>query len=219
MTGWTAPTISYSWASSSRRCGHWPDGFTPAVPAKVFTISECLVDLVPSDEDWLSAHCWFHMEAQAVATARSVGGSDVRVLGIHVSPADLELVSSMFAPLGDHPVRDYLAAPASPAAPDNQDYNELFDDLEVYLSLIAIDARLQAKPESPYLDGPWFGRFLWRQQYANPRIDQRFRQGMESAGSNWPPLLAGLFGGSLDRARASFDEVAAQIDAMRSRFW
>lgn len=93
--------------------------------------------------------------------------------------------------------------------PDDDAYAIEFDRAEVVLGVLAQDAvnrRIAADPErGRWLQPRWFGRSTWRaaNRRANPIGDLRYE--LETEGSSWGPLRAGLFGGGSDRAMAAID--------------
>jgi hypothetical protein len=98
--------------------------------------------------------------------------------------------------------------------PDDDDYADLFDETEILLGVLANDAKLQAKARGRYLHGAWFGRFTWRDSYLQSSPYKVLQEQLVAEGSAWPPLSAGLFGGSLDRATAAFEEFSAEATGL-----
>jgi hypothetical protein len=121
------------------------------------------------------------------------------------------------------PVSDYLHGVLRPLfsrlIPDQDDYDEIFDDTEILLAVIATDLHLQRKQGDPYLYGPWFGRFTWRNTHTFNPTEKRLAEVSESAGSEWGPLRAGLFGGSEARAKAAFGGFVTEAARVRSQRW
>jgi len=85
-------------------------------------------------------------------------------------------------------------------------YEDLFDRFEMFVALTFAD-------QSERGWGPP-GRFSWKQSrgWGEGPLDALIKEA-QSAGENWPPLRAGLFGGSLDR----FLKVAEVLKAQTSR--
>jgi hypothetical protein len=103
--------------------------------------------------------------------------------------------------------------------PDDADYTTAFDRLEVLLALVAADLALQHKPGDPYPDGPWYGSYTWRDQYLREGIEAKVASECTTEQSRWPPIEAGLFGGSPDRADAACQVVLeGAAEARRNRF-
>lgn len=111
--------------------------------------------------------------------------------------------------------------------PDDELYSETFDLLEVHLGLLVSDARLQAEPadgeawRGPWIPDPTSGRFTWRDRYSSPeeRIERLVLRDLLLRGEEWPPLRAGLFGGSVARANAAFDRYLEHMDEARRNRW
>jgi len=117
-----------------------------------------------------------------------------------------ELIDT-FKRLPDHernytPISEYLFKLLQPEL-DNlfflgKGYESIFDDFEVFLALVVADFGMQNG------SGAWgpIGRFGWKQgrfgTNRNSAFD-RIKNDAESYKNNWPPLTAGLFGGSYDR--------------------
>ena len=118
-----------------------------------------------------------------------------------------------FTPVSDHlfgklrvPLRDYL--------PRDEDYMEAFDRFEYMLGLVHADLN-RWETESGTWWGPvgCFGR-RGRHILHEGNVSQRIGAEIEAEGSNWPPLKAGLFGGSLDQAKiakSKFDGFLSRI--------
>jgi TIR domain len=122
------------------------------------------------------------------------------------------------------PVSDYLHGTLRERfrveVPDDDDYSELFDLVETFLALLAIDIRSQqAEGDRRYLDGPYYGRTRWRGRYyrgqEGPEVEL-LRQ-VTSEGPDWPPIKAGLFGGSLERATSAIESFSREANEARSR--
>jgi hypothetical protein len=86
--------------------------------------------------------------------------------------------------------------------PIEADYIRTFNRFEYLFGLIYADIwQLE-----PYGGGWWgpVGRFAWMDHLHDPQSPRLLiEQELEKQGSSWPPLQAGLFGGSLERARNS----------------
>jgi hypothetical protein len=98
--------------------------------------------------------------------------------------------------------------------PDDDDYTETFDQTEVLLGALGLDLKNQRTQGGPYIRGPSYGSFTWRDRYSDPNLEQRMLMEVEAMAASWPPVAAGLFGGSADRAQAAFEgfvEVAADV--------
>jgi TIR domain len=119
------------------------------------------------------------------------------------------------------PVSDYLHSLLRPSfqamIPDDDDYTESFDRLEVMLALMADDAKSQAHLAGVYLDGSWYGSYTWRySSMRNPLEAILFRE-YQDAGEQWGPLVAGIFGGSRTRVDAAFERVIQESARIRAQ--
>jgi hypothetical protein len=81
-------------------------------------------------------------------------------------------------------------------------YESYFDLFEMLWTLVYADLKGDAWGPS--------GRFVWKQRRRNnPPFDEMVREA-KAQGTSWPPLAAGLFGGSLEKfssAAAAFREL------------
>jgi hypothetical protein len=105
-----------------------------------------------------------------------------------------------------------------PAIRDDDDYDEIFDRVEVLLGVIAEDAASQQKAAGHYLPGGWTGRYTWRSRFVPGGIFGQIHNELLSQESSWPPLTAGLFGGSTERANEAFAAMQDTVDRARQRW-
>jgi len=120
-----------------------------------------------------------------------------------------------WTPLSEHmfiairePLRQYF--------PDDAEYDDMFDRFEYMLALLVADQR--SKPSSPLAFWGPVGRFGWkavRRAYEGS-IVAVIDSEIKSLGADWPPLQAGLFGGSLDRLESVRTTVS---DALAKLQW
>ena len=151
------------------------------------------------------------------ASITSTGGSEEQVVLQSVFPARVvpEAAAHVLFPHPEAPQQKYrtplsqylhriLRTAFADLVPDDREYTEAFDRFEYIGSLVLND-----------LGGYWPGGcFVWRN---GGRLTAEVQREIESAGEYWPPLKAGLFGGSFDRlieVKQSLDEWAA-----RHRWW
>lgn len=123
-----------------------------------------------------------------------------------------------YTPLSDY-LHDILHLKFASEVPDDDDYSDLFDRAEIFLALIAIDAKAHKTAERAYFDGPHFGRFTWRDPYSRPeeRLEAGLLRQLQEQGDAWPPLRGGLFGRSVERAAAALEVLIREADEARSR--
>jgi hypothetical protein len=122
------------------------------------------------------------------------------------------------------PISDALHALIRPLVaeqvPDDIDYSDLFDEVEVLLGALAEDSHHQARAtEDRWLNRGWFGRFTWRDRHTTTPVHRRLEAELKAAGSSWPPLEAGLFGGSYERATVAFQSFNDQADKVMNQRW
>ena len=114
-------------------------------------------------------------------------------------------------PVSDH-LFDQLRSPLRDYLPSDQDYQEAFDRFEYLLGLIHADLNRCE------VDNGWWGPvgcFRWREsRFRQERgTSQKISAELEAEGTSWPPLRAGLFGGSVDQAKTA----KSKFDAFLSR--
>lgn len=111
------------------------------------------------------------------------------------------------------PLSEYLFKTLQPTLDDllflGKSYEQAFDTFEVLLALAVADMRNFRG------DGVWgpFGRFGWKRGANAPF--QRVVQEAKVQGESWPPLKAGLFGGSFERFERVANEYGQQISQLR----
>jgi len=115
------------------------------------------------------------------------------------------------------PINDYLfdklRSTLREYIPRDEDYQVIFDRFEYLLGLVHADL---ARYDDG--DGGWYGPigcFKWRYSF-NPEsgISYKIGKELETEGSNWAPLKAGLFGGSVEQAntaKAKFDTFLKKV--------
>jgi hypothetical protein len=102
--------------------------------------------------------------------------------------------------------------------PNGYRYADRFDRFEYLMSLVFADLNEKAHHTIDAKDfwGP-IGRFVWRQAGRADHIQRVVTNESAALGANWPPLKAGLFGGSVDRfnvVKEGFDRVVAKIRSL-----
>lgn len=126
---------------------------------------------------------------------------------------DRDLVRQWLSPAGPRaytPVSDYLHGIMRKSFKDyvlqDEQYDMLFDRFELLAGLAHADIaeRLGLNAAGP------IGRFSWRSRHAgltgaaSTDVMSTLRDEATAAGDQWAPLLAGFFGGSIDRFNAIF---------------
>jgi SIR2-like domain len=116
-------------------------------------------------------------------------------------------------PTNDHlheVLRDYFRE----YLPNDEDYDYTFDRFEYYLGLVHADLNRKECEEGKL----WglVGRFGWRNRDFNTeqRIYLKVDREIGAVGGDWPLVQAGLFGGSIDRARSSKEKYDAFLKGL-----
>lgn len=159
--------------------------------------------------DWLHALLDTEVETQA-------GRRNATKLVSLVSDTILEFNrADAFKKLPGHekyhtPMSEYLFKILQPSLDDalflGKGYEGDFDRFEILLSLAASDASLQMN------EGGWgpLGRFYWKARASR----SPFRDLVEEAHrlvEAWPPIQAGMFGGSIERFKAAADDIGQML--------
>lgn len=116
-------------------------------------------------------------------------------------------------PMSNH-LYSYLRGRLARLIPDDADYAEAFDRLEVFSGAMATDLRANPPASGVYVPLPLYWRFLTYPNYLDP-IEARMLRELASAGSAWPPLRGGLFGGSEQRATEAFEAFVGYATEVR----
>lgn len=102
---------------------------------------------------------------------------------------------------------ELLKSPLAKHLADDRRYEIYFDRFEYFMATVHADLRDKEYTRQYGNDGPRFGpkfwgpigRFGWkRMMHTKPLFQDLVKEATEQ-GAKWPPLAAGLFGGSLDR--------------------
>jgi len=116
------------------------------------------------------------------------------------------------------PMSDYLAEVLRPwlegIEPDQAAFERAFDRFEYLLGLVMFDLRRQGP------GGGWapVGRLSWRgERYG--AVDGEISAEIAAAGSDWPLLRAGLFGGEQGRLTESLEGWNEHIRRVRGQQW
>jgi hypothetical protein len=162
-----------------------------------------------------ASHVWRPFaQAEVAAQILALDASGEEVTDVVIEELRSRRKGGRYTPVSDH-LHDRLREHLRKQIPDDDDYTETFDALEVLLGVIATDAQRQAAASNRYLDGAWFGSFTWRSRRSGVKIEDRLRAELEAAGETWAPLVQGLFGGSLDRAVEAFDQFNGEAGQAR----
>lgn len=111
------------------------------------------------------------------------------------------------------PLSEYLYKIVQPRLDDllflGKNYESAFDTFEILLALSVADMRLLRET------GIWgpFGRFGWKRHGSSPPFDRLVQQAKRQ-GSAWPPIKAGMFGGSFERFERVANEYGQQVASL-----
>jgi hypothetical protein len=146
-------------------------------------------------------------------------GGKYRDSGEDVGPEAIQQVATGRRSRRHTPVPDHLHHRLRPIladlVPDPREYDDLFDRTETFLGLIAADAKTTLDARSrTWIDGPWPGRFLWRQP-TPAAVLARETIALDTLGPQWPPLQSGLFGGARERAATAIKLYAKDVTSMK----
>lgn len=120
--------------------------------------------------------------------------------------------------MSDH-VHDSLREPLRQVIPSDSQYTLTFDRLEYLLGLILTDLRSQREEHDPYIVGHWIGSYGWRYRHGQRGGPwERVERELADQAEEWPPLQAGLFGGSLGRAKQAVESLNQSITQGDSRY-
>ncbi len=116
-----------------------------------------------------------------------------------------------YTPLNNY-LFNLLREPLKEFLPNDKIYETNFDKFEYLLALTYVDL---CKYPGGYVWGP-IGRFIWKNRISNQSENMLnvIEREVEAAGSSWPLLKFGLFGGSLDNfktVKSAFDQFFAQV--------
>jgi SIR2-like domain len=121
----------------------------------------------------------------------------------------------LYTPASDL-LHDRLRPTLAELIPDDAEYTNCFDRLEVLLAVIARDAEEQLRSsQGTWIDGPWFGSFTWRDRTTISSSPESLFREYTDAADQWEPLKQGMFGGSTNRVEAAFTNVIAQATSFR----
>jgi len=118
-----------------------------------------------------------------------------------------------FTPISDH-LFTVLAPLYQRQFASDTEYAEAFDQVEVFLDAISEDARAQT--ERFYGPHGGYGRYTWRHRHSEHGPETVLLEEARAQRAGWTPLLAGLFGGSSERAIAALEAVATMATSARS---
>ncbi|MDF9875412.1 toll/interleukin-1 receptor domain-containing protein [Cellulosimicrobium cellulans] len=120
------------------------------------------------------------------------------------------------------PVAEWLHSVLRPTfseqLPDEALFDRQFDRTEIVLGLLDQDRANEAangwRPSAH-----WFGRSTWRARHGYVTALQEFTSQLAAQQHAWPPLQAGLFGGSVERAQAAVREYTETFGHIGSSSW
>jgi hypothetical protein len=117
-------------------------------------------------------------------------------------------MTKQYTPLSDHLV-NVLRAPLQQFLPDDSKYQDAFDRFEYFLALAYASVSDQI--------GLPLGRFGWRNRRFNNdlHVSKIVGAEVEEFGIDWPPLRAGLFGGTVEGFKAAEAKVLRRMSEVQ----
>ena len=119
------------------------------------------------------------------------------------------------------PISDHLFSLLAPLFHDqfqsDNAYADAFDRAEVLLDAVAADTRLTN--QKFYGGNGGYGRYTWRHRHSDAAPEVVMLAELEAAGAGWTPLMSGLFGGEVDRAKAALENVIEMAKYIRQKQW
>lgn len=98
---------------------------------------------------------------------------------------------------------------------DDDNFDDLFDWFEFFLGVVVLDLGMNVLDRKVV----YRGRFIYRNNPSHDLrtmpVNQRFIEEYQTLGDRWPPLLAGFFGRSAERAVQAYQEYARFINGFR----
>jgi SIR2-like domain len=116
------------------------------------------------------------------------------------------------------PLNDYLFTVVRDAVkdicPTDADYEATFDRFEYLYCLIAIDLQLSRNDQYLSIAG---GRYYWQRSGETGRseIENQIEAELASQKEQWAPVQNGLFGGTIERARAAHEKAQEELLSRR----
>ncbi len=122
-----------------------------------------------------------------------------------------------YTPVSDF-LHDRLRSALTPVILDDHDYTESFDRMETMLAALAVDLdqRWRETRTGVYIGNPTLGSTTWRHRHGSSPPEAALQSELEREGGVWPPLQAGLFDGSAERAASSFSALGDLLTEVRS---
>lgn len=116
-------------------------------------------------------------------------------------------------PVSDH-LFTVLREPLKEFLPSEGEYQECFDRFEYLKALVYVDLRDDQYGWAPV------GCFAWRAVWGRDKSTMKLvAEQISAQGSDWPPLKAGLFGGSLERLNQAKSKFDSWFDTVAGQFY
>jgi len=120
-----------------------------------------------------------------------------------------------YTPMSDH-LHHVLRELFRDEFDDDVEYDAAFDRAEIMLDAIAADAALESG--RGHWPGGNYGRYTWKDRYADVRPEGRLAVEAGAAGASWGPTAAGLFGGDAERAVRALEKVQTVATEYRKAY-
>jgi len=138
-------------------------------------------------------HYMFQFAESWVPTAVTL-----RAEGQPVTPEVIRALQTGQQGLRHTPVSEHLFTMLRPLfvelIPDDEDYDERFDQAEALLALKASVAKVEAAEAGRYGVGKWDSRYTWKLRFRNGGPDQVLAEEYKDRGERWKPIRQGLLG-------------------------
>jgi hypothetical protein len=121
-----------------------------------------------------------------------------------------------YTPVSDH-FMALLREPFAALIPDDRQYEVAFDNFEYLWCLLHVDQRIQLGVERIWAP---YGTFVWRRMHSSDGawLGTQIQYVLESPEATWPPLEAGLFGGSFPRLREAMEKARPMLQDLAAQF-
>lgn len=155
-------------------------------------------------------------DADAIASALALSDDGREINDELIQGLVGKQIGGRHTPLSDHLhsiLRDLFRDEFS----DDREFSDAFDRAEVLLDALSVDAAEQSGKSRGWRGG--YGRYTWRNKDAHVPVETRMLNKLNEQAAGWAPVLDGLFGGSVDRAKAALELVSKNALQVRSGQW
>mgnify|MGYP000937337654 CR=1 FL=1 len=127
----------------------------------------------------------------------------------------LEGMDGRHSPLSDY-LFDIVREFVEPFINNDDHYEKVFDEFEYLWCLLHVDSKQENNSSNIWT--PW-GSFAWRRQERHGEwIPDQIENILEKSDKNYPLIMEGLFGGSLDRLKKSYEYSQPKLKEISSKY-